>query len=78
MSESIAFALKDNRRLATFRLEKPQEFVDYLKTRYDSEINVWLDKSSTDDWKYPFILREQQIRALERRIRRLEELAEVW
>ena len=76
--KSIAATIKDNRRLATFSIDKPQEFVIYLKTRYDSELENWLYICSSDDWKYPFLATEQKIRKAERRLRYLKELAEVW
>lgn len=78
MSKSIASSLKDNRRLTTFRMEKPEEFVAYLRTRYDSEIESWLSICPKDDWKYLFLMNEQKLRTLERRVRKLQELAEVW
>jgi len=78
MPKTIATALRENRRLATFRMEKPEEFVAYLRTRYDSEVESWLYICPKDDWKYTFLLNEQKLRVLERRVRRLQELAEVW
>lgn len=78
MTTSIASALKDNRRLTTFKIEKPEEFVAYMRTRYDSEIEGWLSLCREDDWKYMFLIQEQKLRALERRVRQLQELAEVW
>ena len=78
MSESIASALKDNRRLASFKIDNPEEFVAYLKTRYNSEVESWLAICSRDDWKYMFLVQEQKIRALQRRVQWLQELAEVW
>ena len=78
MSSSIATALKDNRRLVTFSIEKPEEIVAYLKTRYMSEIQSWIYQCAKDDWKYAFLEREYKIRVYDRRIRELKELAEVW
>ena len=67
-----------NRRLTTFSIEKPEEFVEYLKTRYPSELLSWVYRCPQDDWKYPFIVREREMRALEQQIKALKELAEVW
>ncbi len=76
--QSIGSSIKDNRRLTTFSIEKPEEFVNYLKTRYPSELRSWIYRCPQDDWKYEFLLREVKIRALDRRIKALKELAEVW
>lgn len=78
MSESIGAAIKENRRLATFHIDRPQEFLDYLKSRYDSEVENWIRICSESDWKYDFLVRERKIRLAERRLRDLRELAEVW
>jgi hypothetical protein len=59
-------------------MEKPEEFVAYLKTRYQSEILSWVYRCPKDDWKYPFLYREYKIRMYDRRIRELKELAAVW
>jgi len=75
MSQSIASSIKENRRLVTFSMENPGEFVAYLKTRYNSEITVWFFTCKKNDWKYSFLAREWQIRQLEKDLR---ELAEVW
>lgn len=78
MSASIASSLRDNRRLATFHIDRPQEFLAYLKTRYDSEVENWMYYCPKNDWKYPFLIREQNIRMAQKRIRYLEELAAEW
>jgi hypothetical protein len=78
MQDTIASALKDNRRLVTFRMEDAEEFVAYLKTRYVSEIEGWLRICDTDDWKYLFLQRELEMRWAARRLQALKELAEVW
>lgn len=78
MNKSIGASLKDNRRLSTFRMEKPEEFVAYLRTRYDSEIESWLYICPKDDWKYPFLKRENAIRIHAEYIEELKELAKVW
>ncbi len=76
--QTIGSSIKENRRLTTFSIDKSDEFVKYLSTRYPSELRSWIYRCPRDDWKYPFILREMQIRALDRRIKALKELAEVW
>ena len=78
MTDSIASGLKDNRRLATFRMENAEEFVEYLKTRYDSEIDLWVRRAKKSDWKYEFILNEDEIRRKVKRIARLQELVDLW
>lgn len=78
MPQSIAAALKDNRRLATFSMEKPEEFLSYLKTRYDSELENWLWLCDKNDWKYSFLVTEMKIRIAEKRLRYLKEMADVW
>jgi hypothetical protein len=78
MPKSIASSLKDNRRLATFSIEKPEEFLAYLKTRYDSELRNWYLICSRDDWKYLLIVQELKIRAYAKRIKELEAFAETW
>ena len=78
MSDSIASGLRDNRRLATFSIDRPHEFLDYLRTRYDSEVEAWISSCEAGDWKYPFLIRERQIRTTKQRLARLEELAELW
>ncbi len=77
-NQSIGSSIKDNRRLVTFSIEKPEEFVNYLKTRYPSELRSWIYRCPKDDWKYPFLIQENEIRILNRRIKELEKLAEVW
>jgi hypothetical protein len=78
-SESIAEGLKNNRRLATFHMDKPEEFLDYLKTRYESELQNWYWICSRDDWKFEFIARELKIRTCKRRMRELMAArAEYW
>jgi hypothetical protein len=77
-NKSIGSSIKDNRRLTSFSIEKPDEFVEYLKTRYPSELHSWVRRCPRDDWKYEFLLREMEMRALDRRIKALKELAEVW
>ena len=77
-NQSIGSSIKENRRLATFSIEKPQEFVQYLKTRYPSELRSWMYLCPKDDWKYSFLAKENEIRALNRRIKELKELAELW
>ena len=78
MPKSIASALKDNRRLSTFRMEKAEEFVAYLRTRYDSEVESWLSICPKNDWKYSFLKRENEIRIHAEYIEELKELAKVW
>ncbi len=77
-TQSIGEGLKDNRRLVTFRMEKADEFLAYLKTRYMSELRSWLYRCPRDDWKYEFLRRELAIREKKLYIQRLEELAKVW
>jgi hypothetical protein len=77
-NQSIAASIRDNRRLVTFSMEKPEEFVAYLKTRYLSELQSWIYRCPKDDWKYSFLIREYKIRQTDRRIRELKELASVW
>jgi hypothetical protein len=77
-NQSIGSSIKDNRRLVTFSIEKPEEFVEYLKTRYPSELRSWIYRCPKDDWKYPFLVQENKIRILNQRIKELEKLAEVW
>lgn len=76
--QTIAQGLADNRRLATFHVEKSAEFLEYLKTRYDSEIDMWMQDCKKSDWKYSFLVREREIRKKQRRIDALKELAKVW
>jgi hypothetical protein len=77
-NQSIAEGVKENRRLVTFSMEKADEFLEHLKTRYNSEIIRWFYTCPRNDWKYEFLRREITIREKKIYLKRLEELAAVW
>jgi hypothetical protein len=71
---TIAESVKETPRLAS--IHDPVAFQKILETRYNSEVEAWLQLESKESWKRPLLEAELKIRQLQKKIQALE--AEVW
>ena len=74
--DSVAQGVKDNRRLTSFTIDEPHDFLTRVKGLYNSELEQWLKRCPKDSWKYSFLEREKKISDLRINIQRCE--AELW